>query len=104
MDVSDIFYFFLFRGGGEREEASEEVAGGPVFYYKYREGGGGSEEDAQEGEGRQGEYLWGGGKYFFRAAEIPTKKGARKHTRKTDFGTPMIQVLVSGLPTFSGNI
>ena len=68
VDVSDIFYFSV-PGRGERKEASEEVAGGRFFCSKYREGGGGSEEDVREGEGRQGECLWGGGgglNIFFR--------------------------------------
>ena len=60
VDVSDIFYFFLFRGGGRGRRRPRRWPG-VRFFIKSTGRGGGSEEDAQEGEGRQGECLWGGG-------------------------------------------
>ena len=66
------------------------MAGGPFFYSNYREGGGGvSEEDAREGEGRQGECLWGGGgglNIFFRgrnAHQVKLRgKSGNKHPNR----------------------
>ena len=54
------------------------MAGGPVLLKILGGGGGGSEEDAREGEGHQGECLWGGGgaKYFFSGPKCPPSLGS----------------------------
>ena len=76
------FLFFLFRGGGRGRRRPRRWPGGRFFIKNI--GGGGSEEDAREGEGRQGECLWGGGlNIFFRGRNADqVSEPQPPHTRK----------------------
>ena len=97
MDVSDIFYFFC---SGERKGEFEAPGGGrgDDFLLKIpgrgvsRAGRGGG---ARGWEGVCGEFGWGGAKYFFFGAEIPTKM----ITIDTEFKAKR-KIIISELITF----